>query len=145
MSERIDKIVEGIGGLSEEDYTSGGLPKVEPLEAITGIAGITAKERDEAWEIYQASLPVEDDAETPEAEAEAEAKAKEEAEAEDKAKEEAEAEKLKARYTVAKGKSVTYLGSIRGPGEAVEVRGFGGGEEALKRFIDAGVIDDNGS
>lgn len=59
--ERIKKIVEGIEGLDlDKDYTEGGLPRVESLEAITGLAEIKAEERDKAWETHQAKSPGDD-------------------------------------------------------------------------------------
>lgn len=57
---KTEKIVEAIKGLSDADFTAGGLPKIAPLEKALGF-GITQQERDEAFEIVKAELDEGDD------------------------------------------------------------------------------------
>ena len=61
----MDLIVEAIGALDViEDYTKGGkedggVPKCEPLEALSGVINISANTRNEAYEIYLANQSAE--------------------------------------------------------------------------------------
>lgn len=117
---RIEQIVKGIDGLSEEDYTSTGIPRVESLEAITGIAEITGDERDEAWGIYQTE------------------KGKEGGEPE---KEEPEEDAVEGPYVVAEGKSITSRKGILGPGVSVLPEYFGpNGEAVLENLKKKGLV-----
>ena len=53
--EIIELIVEAIGELDPEDgFTESGVPRVNALEEIVGF-DITAEDRDEAWELYNAN------------------------------------------------------------------------------------------
>ena len=170
MSERIDKIVEGIAGLDpDKDYTSGGLPRVESLEAIKGLAEITGEERGNAWEIHQAKSEAPEDPGTPpedgsegETLKDGETPPEESAEnpkdevpeqkvpaAKSKAKvKPPEVKKPKAPFTIAEGKALCSLkgvDGIKGEGFPVNADHFSGGEETLKDLVEKGYIDDNGS
>ena len=166
---KIEQIVKGIDGLSEEDYTSTGIPRVEALEAITGIAEITGDERDEAWVKHQAENPTKDP-ESPEAAEAAEAAeageggATEDAEAEEASAEpeavvgatedrptgspqettpEAAkvAEVAEAPYVVAEGKAITSRKGILGPGAAVFPLYFGAnGAAIIKKLEEDGMV-----
>lgn len=53
----IDSLVEAIGELetgNAEHWTQGGKPEIKALVKLTGIKAITGKQRDEAFEKYQA-------------------------------------------------------------------------------------------
>lgn len=55
QEERIGLMVAAIDELdvnNDEDFTDSGKPRVEALEAASGISEITATERDTAWENY---------------------------------------------------------------------------------------------
>ena len=41
----------------EEDFTSGGVPEVSALKRLTGLASISADERDQAWADHQKNGP----------------------------------------------------------------------------------------
>lgn len=136
---RIEQIVKGIDGLSEEDYTSTGIPRVESLEAITGIAEITGDERDEAWEKYQVENattgkpgdPNKDKGEPePESEPEPEPQATK-----------PEEDAVKAPYVVVEGKSLTSRKGILGPGVSVLPEYFGpNGETVFKNLKEKGLV-----
>lgn len=161
--ERIAKIVECIPGLDlDTDYTSGGLPRVESLEAITGLAEITGEERGKAWEIHQAKFdasegdgdapegpgtPPEDDSEdeTPKDSGTPPENPKDEIPEQKTGAPEPKKEKPKAPFTIAEGKSFTSPRGILGPGTPVTPDCLGIDEETFGNFVEKGYIDDNGS
>lgn len=52
----IQKMVESIAGMDADDkslWDGKGKPKPKALEEASGIKGINAKQRDEAWKLYQ--------------------------------------------------------------------------------------------
>lgn len=49
---RLALLVEAIGKLTEDQFTTGGMPKVEELEKIVGF-DITAKDRDNAFTLFK--------------------------------------------------------------------------------------------
>ena len=56
--DRQEKLIAAIAGLEEGNeahWTESGAPKVSALEAATGLADVTAAERDAAWEEYRAA------------------------------------------------------------------------------------------
>ena len=56
--DRQEKLIAAIDGLekgNEAHWTQSGVPQVSALEAATGLADVTAAERDAAWEEYQAA------------------------------------------------------------------------------------------
>ena len=159
---KIEQIVKGIDGLSEEDYTSTGIPRVEALEAITGIAEITGDERDEAWKKYQAENPAKEmespedaeDAEAPldtppdplvddtEREGDKPDKPEESAEIAEVAKAtEPKEDTIEAPYVVAEGKAITSRKGILGPGKAVFPKYFGSnGDAIIKKLEEDGMV-----
>ena len=53
QQERMELIVAAIDELdTKTDYTGGGLPDIEALSSVSGVTGITASERDQAWDTY---------------------------------------------------------------------------------------------
>jgi len=59
MSEKLQQITDAIKTLNPEDFTGGGKPKVEALEAALGF-DISAQERDDAWQTYREANAPED-------------------------------------------------------------------------------------
>jgi hypothetical protein len=134
---RIEQIVKGIDGLSEEDYTSSGLPRVESLEAITGIAEITGDERDEAWEKHQAENK------PPSASPSTSPSASPSVSTSPSTSPSAKPEKdvVEAPYVVAEGKAITSRKGILGPGEPVFPKYFGpNGDTVLKKLEEDGMV-----
>jgi hypothetical protein len=62
MSEKMQKITDAIKTLNPEDFTVGGKPKVEAIEATLGF-DISAQERDDAWQACQEATSPKDSAE----------------------------------------------------------------------------------
>lgn len=146
--QRIDKIVECIKGLDlDKDYTSGGLPRVESLEAITGIAEITGEERGKAWEIYQAksATPPEEPKESKPKDEIPEQKIPVAPKPKKVVVKPPEVKKPKAPFTIAEGKSFTSPTGILGPGAPVTPDCLGIDKETFDNFVEKGYIDDNGS
>lgn len=65
MSEKLQQITDAIKTLNPEDFTGGGKPKVEALEASLGF-DVSATERDDAWQAYQDASATQDDTVDPE-------------------------------------------------------------------------------
>ncbi len=152
MSEptNIEKLVEAIGLLepgNEEHFTKGGVPSVEALEAVAGVSEVTAAERDEAWEAYQAANPSDDKSEDADVDNRANAKAQADAETARADKATADlmeaAEASKKGFFVEEGKSITSRKGVRGPGDRVtsaDIAAGGAGTKALSELVKKGIV-----
>lgn len=148
--ERIARLVEGIAGLNpDEDYTNGGSPRVEALEAITGIAEITGEERDIAWEVYQAQNPPEPGSDGVKAPPEpgsdgAEASPEPEPDGVKAPPEPPEPPTETSKGTlhvVAEGKALTSRKGILGPGDEVLPEYLGkDGATVLEALVEKGLV-----
>ncbi len=52
----LEKLLNALSSMdsdNEEHYTAGGLPKIDVLEQISGVDGVTASMRDQAFDAYQ--------------------------------------------------------------------------------------------
>ena len=61
-ADRAARLVAAIGELAAdnpEQWTSSGKPKTEALEAVCGLEGVSAAERDAAWDAHRAAQPAE--------------------------------------------------------------------------------------
>ena len=156
-------IVEAIGALTDEEFTESGLPRVEVLEVKTELVEISAEERNEAWERFQAEVAAEGespDEETPSDPVEGTDKGEPtepepeppkpvkpvkavkavKAEVTPKVAED-EPEAVKAPYVVVEGKAVTSRKGILGPGQAAWPKYFGpDGDKILKDLEDKGMV-----
>lgn len=50
---RVQNVVDAIGSLTDDQYTDGGVPELNALREATGYTDLTAKERNDAFAIYQ--------------------------------------------------------------------------------------------
>ncbi len=152
---RIDQIVEVVGALTDEEFTESGLPRVEVLEVKTELVEISAEERNEAWERFQAEVVAEgespsdseadkgegDDGEgAPDTEPEPAPEPPKAAKVETAAPKVVKDEGEKAPYIVG-DKSLTSQKGILGPGQFAWPKFFGpNGDKVLKDLEDKGLV-----